>query len=336
MFSQTPLGGPAPPKRPPDMSRLKKITRVAVPLSIAAVLAMSLVSGGVYTLSSGKEAVVTRWGRHVRTEKNPGLQFKIPLVEQRDIVDVEGVKRMEFGFRSQEGGETNTVAEEALMLTGEESLVLADWVVQYRIQDSYNYLFKVDNPEKTLRVISESAYRRVVAAHPLDDILTNKKDDMQIEIMRDLQDICNLLEIGLEITAVQLQDATPPEPVRDAFLDVTRAKEDKNAKINEANRYLNEKLPVARGDATAILNDAEGYKQKRVNEATGIAARFSAIEAEYRLQPEIMRTRLYMEMIREVLPLVDRIYFVEPGGSLIEFLPLDGQAPINRTGGGAE
>jgi len=331
MYNQTPFDG-QPPKNPPDSDRAKKITRLAVPILIVGILAAVLLSGSMYALNAGTEAVVTQWDRYVRTEKEPGLQFKIPFIEKKKIVDVQGVRRMEFGYRSEDGAE---VPEESIMLTGEESIVSADWVVQYRISDSYNYLYKVDNPEVTLRIIAESAYRRVTAAHPLDDILTNKKDDMQLEIMRDLQEICDLYQIGVEINAVQLQDAAPPAEVRDSFLDVTRAKEDKSAKINEANRYQNENLPVARGDAEAILNEAEGYRQKRVNEATGIAARFSEIEREYRQQPEIMRTRLYMEMVQEVLPKVEHIYFVQPGGNLMEFLPLGGNAPVLSGGDGA-
>jgi len=213
------------------------------------------------------------------------------------------------------------------MLTGEESRVIglfdADWVIQYRISNSYNYLFKVDDPESTLHSVTQAAYRRVVAAHPLDAILTDRKDDMQREILRDLQEIINKYEMGIEITAVQLQDASPPDEVRDAFLDVTRSLEDKIAKTNEAERYRNEELPRAEGRATAAVNEAEGYKERRVNEALGTVARYSAIETEYHNQPSIMRTRLYLEMIREVMPNIEKIYFLDStSGNLLEILHL--------------
>ena len=335
MFNQSPFGGQGPPTNPPnppDMERAKKIARKVVPVVIAAIVLIILAANSIYTVDNGTEAVVTRFGRYVYTEKNPGLQFKIPFAENKRIVNMEEVRYMEFGFRSDSQGDYQV---ESLMLTGEEGLVVAKWVVQYRVSSSYNWLFNVDRPEAALRVIGESAYRRVVASHPLDNILTVGRDEMQREIMMDLQEICNLLEIGVQIVAVQLQDAQPPEPVREAFLDVTRALERKNERINNANEYRNSKEPVARGEAEAIKNEAEGYKQKRVNEATGIAARFSAVESEYRAQPEIMRSRLYMEMIREVLPRVEHVYFVDPGGNMIEFLPL-GQHLITNQGGGAE
>lgn len=307
---------------PPDWNKWKKPLRLLVPIAAAIILLIIVAFNGLYTLNNGEEAVITRWGKYLRTEKNSGLQFKTPFVDTVRIVNFDMVRRMEFGT-TLVNGQYVDIPEEAIMLTQEENLVNADWVIQYRISNSYNYLFKVDNPEATLHTIAQAAYRRVTAAHPLDDILTNRKDDMQREILRDLQDICDKYEMGIEITAVQLQDASPPDEVRDAFLDVTRAIEDKNAAINQAKRYENEKLPLARGEAEAAINEAEGYKERRINEADGAVSRYKAIEAEYRSQPDIMRTRLYLEMIREVLPQIEKIYFVDSSsGNLLEILQL--------------
>ena len=213
------------------------------------------------------------------------------------------------------------------MLTGEESqvngLVNADWVIQYRITNSYNFLFKVENPDATLRSVTQAAYRRVVAHYPLEAILTDRKDDMQREIRQDLQDICDKYEMGILIIAVQLQDASPPDEVRDAFLDVTMSMEDRIARSNEADRYRNEELPRATGRAVAAVNEAEAYKERRVNEAHGAVARYNAIETEYRDQPDVMRTRLYLEMIREVMPRIEKVYFLDPSsGSQMEILHL--------------
>lgn len=334
MYGNSPPGGP---QNPPEYKDFRKkasngLKRFGL-LAVIVIAALVLAFGGIYTLNSGEEAVITRWGKYERTETNPGLKFKIPFAEAKYKVNVERIERLQFG--SQAAASPNAEQEftsQAIMLTQEENLVLADWVVQYRISNSYNYLFKVDDPVKVLQAISESAYRRVTAAHPLDDILTNRKDDMQREIMADLQDICNKYEMGILITAVQLQDATPPDAVREAFLDVTRALEDKNAKENEARRYENENLPVARGEASAAINEAEAYKDQRVNEATGAVARYKAIELEYRNQPGVMRTRMYLEMIRDVLPNVDRVYFVDGSDNLLEFLPLGGGS-LSANGG---
>jgi len=297
--------------------------KILLLLIVLAIIAFS----SVYTLNSNEEAVITSFGRYTRTEQTPGLKLKIPFVEQKSVVDVAQVRRMEFGYRSETTSDANQAEAdaEASMLTSDENIVIADWTVQYRITNSYDYLFNVQDQESTLRVISESAYRRITAVHTLDDILTNQKDIMQNEIMIHLQEICNKYGLGVTITSVQLQDAMPPDPVRAAFLDVASAMEEKTAKTNDAAKYENEKLPTARGTASKILNDAEAYKQERINNALGDVARYEAIQKEYAAQPEIMRTRLYLEMITEVFPKLGKVYIIDPdNGQTIQFLPLDG------------
>ena len=302
--------------------------RKFAPIVIIIIVLIIFVSSSVYTLNNGEEAVITRFGEHVRTETTPGLKLKIPFVESAYKVNIAQVRRMEFGSYEIDGIYYD-IPGEAIMLTGElgasNGLVSADWVIQYRISNSYNYLFKVDDPESTLHSVTQAAYRRVTASRPLNDILTDKKFDMQREILADLQEICNKYEIGIEITAVQLQDASPPGEVREAFLDVTMALEDRIARTNEADRYINEREPLARGEAAAAVNEAEAYKERRVNEAMGATARYAAIESEYINHPAIMRTRLYLEMIKEVLPNIDKIYFIDQSsGSLLEVLNLGG------------
>ena len=299
-----------------------------------------------YMLDSSDEAVVTRFGKLIRTETQAGLKFKIPFLEQVQTVNVTGVRRMEFGYRDKGNNETgmfrgseianvaptsqSDIDSESRMLTSDMNLVIADWAIQYRVSNSADFLFNVDDPEGTLRIISESTYRRVVAAHPLDDILTNKKDIIQAEIMIDLQELCKKYGMGVTITSVQLQDALPPDRVKAAFLDVTSAIEEKSSKENEANKYANEKMPVARGDAQKQLNDAEGYKQSRIAEAVGAVARYKSIAAEYAKMPQITRTRMYLETISKVLPAVTAVYIVDGGGDTLKFLPL------NRIAGPAE
>ncbi|MCL1828317.1 MAG: FtsH protease activity modulator HflK [Oscillospiraceae bacterium] len=325
--------------KPYDTDKIKRSGRRFVPVIIAVVLLVIVASNGVYTLNNGEEAVITRFGKHIVTVINPGLQFKIPFADTAYIVNVEEVRRMEFGFRSNKDGTYTVYTEESLMLTGEESrvngLVSADWVIQYRVSNSYDYLFRVQRPEETLRSVTQAAYRRVAAAYPLDAILTDGKDDIQRDIRIELQGICNLYQMGLTITAVQLQEASPPNEVRDAFLDVTRALEDKTAKTNEAERYRNVELPLAEGKAVATVNSAEAYKEQRVNAAIGSVARYKAVEEEYRNYPDIMRTRLYLEMIREVMPKIDKIYFLDSSdGNLLEILHLGEQSPGRQTSTG--
>lgn len=291
-------------------------------VGVLLLLLIIVAANTVYVLESGTEAVITTFGAYTRTETEPGLRLKIPFVEKSYPVNVAGIRRMEFGYRTVNSAYSD-VDSESNMLTGDENLVIADWAIQYRVVSGYDYLFRVQNPEDTFRIIAESAYRRVVASHSLDDILTNQKDAIQREVQNDLQDICNKYQLGISVTGVQLQDATPPDQVKQAFLDVTSAKEDKAAKINDAARYENEKLPMARGDSQKIINDAEAYATARINEAQGVTSRFLSIAAEYKKMPAVTRTRMYLEMIASVLPKLKDIYIVNPNGETVQFLSLN-------------
>jgi membrane protease subunit HflK len=305
--------------RQPLTDRQKKALRYALAGAVA-LFALILVFSSFYTVNSGTESVITRFDKVIKTETTPGLHFKIPIVDKRYSVNVQELNRLEFGYRSEQPD--SFYLNEARMLTGDECLVLADWVITYQVNNSYDYLFRIQDVTATLRIICESSYRRVVASHPLDDILTDRKDIIQAEIKEDIQSICDLYRLGVQIVAVQLQDAQPPDEVAAAFLDVTSAREEKNSKINQARQYENERLPAARGEAAKAINDAEAYKTKRVNDALGAVARYKAIEAEYARNPRIMQTRLYLEMISETLPLVSHIYIVDENGNQINFLPL--------------
>ena len=296
---------------------MKKVVGIVI-----AVLVVVILASNVYFLKSNEEAVITLFGKHVRTEKAAGIKFKLPFIEQKTVVDIEGIRRMEFGYRSTTDQKTEDVLIEARMLTSDENLVIADWAIMYKVNDSYKYLFSVDEQESTLRTITESAYRRVVASHTLDDILTDKKETIQFEIRESLQGICDKYDFGITITAIQLQDAMPPDPVKASFLEVASAKEDKNAKINEATKYENEKLPVARGEAQQLLNLAEGYKQQRINDAQGDVARFLSIQKEYAANPAVTKTRLYLEAIKQILPQVKEVYIMSDNGDVLKFLPI--------------
>jgi len=319
-------------KQPPiEMKPVKPPTRklrTYVSVVIALILLLILSFDSIYMLNTGQEAVITRFGSYKNTVTTAGLQFKLPIIEARHIVNVSAIRRLEFGFRSTSpGADTYTVVHnEASMLTGDENLVLADWAIMYQVRNSYNYLFKVNDPERVLRIISESAYRRVVASHPLEAILTDRKAAIQNEVQMDLQLIADKYELGIIILAVELQDAQPPDQVKAAFLDVSAAREDKSATINEASKYENEHLPIARGEAARLINDAEAYKARRINEAEGTVARYLAIEAEYRVRPDIVHTRMYLEMLRDVLPGVKHIYIVDENSNTLQFLPLNDAA----------
>ena len=285
---------------------------------------------GIYTIESGEETVITRFGEYARTETQAGLKWKIPLVEQKYTVNVAEVRRLEFGFATtQDAGPgllpsyDRSLSNDSLMLTGDENLVNVEAIVQFRVSDSKKFLFNVDDQIGTLNTVAVSTIRRSVANNVLDEVLTDNKVGIQQEIRDDLQGICDSYEIGLQITAVQLQDVYPPEEVDDAFKDISRAKADKESKINEAVSYENKVIPDARGEASKLISEAEAYKEDRIRRANGDVANFNAVYEKYILGKTVTRTRLYIETLEDVLP-GKEIYIVGEDGNTLKFLPLQG------------
>jgi modulator of FtsH protease HflK len=207
------------------------------------------------------------------------------------------------------------------MLTGDENLVEVETSMQFVITDIEAFLFNVDDPYDTLRMAGETAIRRVVANHSLDDVLTDNKELVQQEIQVLTQTIIDEYQLGIAVRNVQLQDVNPPESVNAAFKDVIAAKEDKQAAINQAETYANDILPKARGEAAKLINDAQAYKQKRISEANGDVAKFVAILEQYAQAKEITRKRMYLETITEIIENLE-MYFLDENGNTLPFLPL--------------
>lgn len=301
--------------------------RFILPL-VVVLVGLVILSRGFYTVDSGEEAVVLRFGRHVETVNTSGLKWKIPLVDQVYKAKVSEVKRLEFGFRTVKEGaaaEYRDVPVESLMLTGDENLINVETIVQYKIVDIEKFFFEVTQAEQALRVAAEATIRRVVANHPMDAALTEDKLSIQQEIRDDLQSICESYHLGISITAVQLQDVFPPDEVNDAFKDVASAREDRTSYINQAETYANETIPRARGNAAEALNQAEAFKEKRIAEATGDVALFNSILAEYRQGKGVTRTRMYLETMEEILPGIT-VYIVDEQGNTLKWLPIEGGA----------
>jgi membrane protease subunit HflK len=299
----------------------------------AAILVIWLLTG-IYTVDSGEQAVVLRFGQHVQTVSKAGLNWHIPSpVEQVLKVNIQQVRRIEFGYETVVEGTSTSYAEyvsspiDSRMFTADETIVNVETAIQYYIVDAEAYLFNVDDQVDTLGKAAESAIRRVVASHKLDDVLTDNKFAIQQEIQNDLQEICDSYGLGVQIAKVQLQDVNPPEEVDAAFKDVANAREDKNSYINEADAYSNEVLPKAKGNAAEMLNKAEAYKQKRIAEAQGDVAAFSAILAQYELGKYVTRVRMYIETMEEILPFLNK-YIIDDNGNTLKFLPLDGSDAV--------
>ncbi|MGI6085218.1 MAG: FtsH protease activity modulator HflK [Acetivibrionales bacterium] len=289
---------------------------------------------GIYTLKSdgGEKAVLTQFGQYVDTIEEAGLHWHIPYpIQKVEIVKTETLRTIELGFRTQNVGDSKSIStfdevpQEALMITGDENLVNAETVIQYRISNVKDFVFNVNDVFNTLKMASESSVRRVVANHRLDDVLTDQKDIIQYEIKEDLQNICNEYQMGISIKNVALQMVYAPVEVEDAFNDVIKAREDMNRYINEANKEANEIVPAAEATVQEILNEAIAYKEKRIAEAKGDVENFKQVYRNYELGPDVTRIRMYLETMQEILPKA-KIYIMNDSGNTLRFLPLEGGA----------
>jgi len=280
---------------------------------------------GVYTVGPDEVGVVQRFGKYDRTVQS-GLNYHMPFpIETVKTPKVTEVKRIEVGFRTVGKNQYRTVERESLMLTGDENIVDAELIVQYKIKEPLNYLFNYVGPELTMREAAEASLRSVVGRHNIDEALTSGKLMIQEETKELLQSILDKYETGAQVVAVQLQDVSPPKQVIDAFKDVASAKEDKNRMINEAEGYRNDVIPKARGEAQAMIREAEGFRESRIARAEGDVAKFKAILKEYSKAKDVTRERLYLEAMEEILPGLEK-YIVPNGedGNLLNLLNLGG------------
>ena len=293
-------------------------------------------SSSVYTVDTKGQSVVKRFGKVIDI-KQPGLHFKLPFgIDTQEFVPTEQVLKQEFGFRTRVASmgrptQTSKAPEEqaeSLMLTGDLKVVDVEWVVQYRIVDPDKFLHKVRDKDKTIRDISEAVNRRIVGNNLGTDVLTVKRVEIAQMAKRELQQILDSFDMGIQIGTVELQDVTPPDKVKPAFNEVNQSEQEKERMINEAEKYRNQVIPRARGEALQRVEEAQGYRAQRVNRAEGETEAFKAIVAQYRNAPEVTRQRMYLEMLDSVLPQIGRVIVVEEGQSgPIPFLNLDGSNP---------
>lgn len=306
------------------LPRLPQFSRRYVVGVVIVVLAIWLGSG-FYIVGPGEQGVVRQFGKVVK-KTSAGLNYRLPWPTQvADVVNVERIQRLEVGFRSdpQRPGSTSTVPREALMLTGDENIVDAQIIVQYRIKDPIPFLFRIQDPIGTLRAATEVALRSRVGNTNIDEVLTVGRVKVQEETRDFLQQLMDTYESGILITAVKLQTVDAPDQVKDAFHEVVRAREDREKLINQTRGYREDLIPKARGEAQQIIRAAEAYKEERMLKARGDAARFDAVLAEYRKGPRVTRERLHLETLERVLPNVEKIVLGEKGGgNVVPLLPL--------------
>ena len=309
-------GGMVPPKMDDLVEKFKKFKLPGGPLLILLLIIIFLGMSMFFTVAVDEVGVVQRFGRYVRTSQ-PGLNFKLPAgVEKVTKVKVRRVYKEEFGFRSlrtdtqRRGFAGAEGANVALMLTGDLNVGLVPWIVQYRIKDPYNYLFKVDDVRKLLTDMSEATMRLVVGDRSINEVIS-KRGEIAIEAKNVLQEELDNAESGINIVTIEMKKTNVPGPVQPSFNEVNQATQEKEKMIYQAKEDYNKAIPAARGEAERTIKAAEGYSLDRVNRAQGDAARFKALYAEYAKAKDVTRRRLYLETLKDLLPKLGDKYIID-------------------------
>jgi membrane protease subunit HflK len=306
----------------------QRLSRFQFPLSgirsiMLVVLALFLIWQGTFIVAPDEEGVVKRFGEVVRSV-GPGPHLKIPFIETVFQPKVTTVHRIEVGFRTDRQGRQQMMPKEALMLTGDENIIAVLFIVQYKIKNARDYLFKVDEIQETIHKAAEASMREVVGKSKIDEALTTGKQEIQQGTQDLLQGILDEYQAGVSVQLVQLLDVHPPEAVAAAFKDVASAKEDREKLINQAQGYRNDIMPKAKGEAAQLVNEAKAYFQARVTRAQGEANRFLQTLKEYNQAKDIISKRIYIETMESILPSMEKVIIDgKAADRLLPYLPLD-------------
>jgi membrane protease subunit HflK len=322
----------------PGDAKLPKIPLAGIRLFLLIAIVGVVLLGSLYQVEPEEVGVVLRFGEYARTT-DPGLHFKVPLgVEAVQKVPVQRQLKQEFGFRTERPGVRSQFTRsglegESLMLTGDLNTAVVEWVVQYRVSDPKEFLFKVRNVEETLSDMSEAVMRQIVGDRTVDEVLTVGRQEVADLAELRLQELCEQYETGIKIEQVVLQNVNPPDPVRPSFNEVNQAEQEKETKINQAQSAYNKVIFRAQGEAQQTISNAEGYALDRVNRAKGQAARFDAVYREYRKAPQVTRRRIYLETMGEVLPKMgSKLVLDESLEGVVPLLDFKGMAGIAGSG----
>lgn len=313
------------PNNPPkwqniDLQKLPKY----IGLGVLVIFLLIGVLTSFYTVDDKQLGVVTTFGA-VSDITEPGLHFKLPFgIQQVDKVDVNVYQKIELGYRTNDDGVTTSLPEESTMITGDYNIVNVDFFVEYKISDPVKYLYSSNDPEMILRNLIQSQVRNVVGSTSVDAVLTDGKENIQMQVKELVTQILSEYDIGLTLVDVRIQDSDPPtQAVIEAFKAVETAKQQAEAVVNEAQAYKNAQLPYAEAEADKLLQDAEYQYTKRVNEASEKIALFNAMFKEYQQNPEMTLSRMYYEAITEILPGVKLYIITTDDNNMQTLLPLD-------------
>ncbi|MDP4546987.1 MULTISPECIES: FtsH protease activity modulator HflK [unclassified Marinobacter] len=289
-------------------------------LAIAAILAFGYVLyQSFYTVDEQERAVVLRFGEYSRTE-NPGLRFKVPLIDSATKVRVTNVR---------------SARSSGQMLTQDENLVTVDLQVQYRVGDAKAYVLNVRDSNQALAFATDSALRHEVGSSSLDDVLTEGRAELAVRVEQRLQSFLKEYGTGLEIVRVNVESTQPPAAVQDAFREVQRAREDEQRAKEEAETYRNKIVPEARGQAQRMIEEANAYKAEVIERARGETARFNQLLAVYEQAPVVTRERMYIQTLEQVLGNSSKIFVDTESSGNMMYLPLDKLTQGQMSGSGS-
>lgn len=303
-------------------------------LGVLVLLALWLLSG-LFFIQPSEHGVIVTFGKYSNTEEKPGLKWRMPWpIQSHQIVNVTNERRIKVGFRdvSARGrAGSQDVPSESLMLTGDENIIDIDFVVLWRIGDAKNYLYRIRNPEATIKIVAESAMREVIGRTEIQPALTDARSLIQSDTRKLMQEMLDEYEAGVQINNVQLQKVDPPALVIDAFNDVQRARQEKEELKNKAEAYRNGIIPIARGESNKLIQEAEAYEQEVVNRAEGDAARFMAVYDEYKNAKTVTTERLHIEAMEEVLGKANTIILDGQGGNnTVPYISIDELTKRNK------
>lgn len=274
-----------------------------------------------YTVDESEQAVILTFGKVEEGLNEPGLHFKLPW----PIQSVEKLSKetfsLQFGYE-EKNGQIKEFPNETKMITGDENIVLADLVVQWKITNPAQYLYNADKPEEILYDATSASLRSIIGSSKIDDALTSGKAEIEADVRDLLSELISKYDIGISILAVKLQDVElPNDEVRKAFTNVTDAREMMNTKINEAKKYRNKRTNEAQGEKDALISAAQGDKAARIERARGDVSVFNKLYVEYSKSPDITRQRLVLETIEQVLPNTE-IYIMNDDGNTLKYFPI--------------
>ena len=311
--------GPSRPQKPRRRGMWKLLWLIPVILIIA-----GLAMDSFYTLKEDQYAVITTFGKPV-TVSASGLQMKIPLVQRVRLVP-KAIQGFPLGYRA---GSDESVDEESLMITYDYNFVNVDFYIEYRVTDPVKYLYNSSDPVGILKMLCQSYIRDTIGLYNVDSVITTGKSEIQSEIKQKVINRLELEDLGIQLTNLTIQDAEPPTlEVQQAFTAVETAKQSADTAVNNAKKYASEVTPAASADADQIIKQAEAYRESKINEAQGQAARFTELFAEYQNYPLITKQRLFYEAMEEILPDM-KLYIVDSNTSVQTALPLESFAEIN-------